>query len=141
MLLFLNNLLLYYCYGMHNIELWIFVLDQGGFRCVGINHETWFRELRSHDIVLWSLENLLIYKSLGKGTSCAWEDISSLVHPPYGKLHYWLIVFFLGHVFFSLVYLKFKKGFLNKEIHILLIWSRSLLVKRFIPYQAKTYPF
>jgi hypothetical protein len=48
--------------------------------------------------VLWSLGNLMVCESSGKGLVVQGEDASPLVYSTYGKLHCYLNVV-LSHVF------------------------------------------
>jgi hypothetical protein len=66
------------------------------------NHKVMILGFRSRHLVLWSLENLMVCESLGKGTSCVRGICITL-----SKLHCWLIVF-IGHVSICWFHLRFK---------------------------------
>jgi hypothetical protein len=97
------------CYGVHSVQWQIFPMDWSFLDILGLIMKLWFEGFRSHHLIPWSLENLMVYKILGKRLVVHGENASTIVHPIYGKLHCWLIIFFLNHVSIFWVCLRFKK--------------------------------
>jgi hypothetical protein len=67
--------------GVHGVD-WQICLQSVLDRGFGFNHKIMIIRFRSRNLVLWSLENLMVCENPGKGLVVQGEDVSRLAHPP-----------------------------------------------------------
>jgi len=71
-------------------------MDQSFLDILGLIMKLWFEGFRSHHLLSWSLENLMVYKILGKRLVMYGENASIIVRtlPMVSYIIGWLFFFF-----------------------------------------------
>jgi hypothetical protein len=106
------------CRGVHDVEWWCCLLEvKESFE---FNHKVMILKFRSRHLILWSLEYLMVYESLCKGSSFA----KGRRIITYLRLTTLLINCFFKSCFYLLVSFK--------------VQGRSPFVKKFLPYWIKS---